>query len=257
MYGLVMYETHMFWAYGDLRRLETIAVSSFLKNGYHLNIWTYGEISNAPRGANLRNARDVLPEKMVFLNRRGSYASFSDLFRYTVLNTIGGLYSDTDVIAITPAPELPTVPFLVTERTRDSIQRKIKNLLNRNHISQKINNNIIFNPSPRKGNIVDLAFAFSERFPKQEINWPELGPDLMTAITQIYQNHEYKIMPPNFANSIDWWKCPDALLRPRFYLAGGASFLHCFSEMWRMAGIDVNTAYPPGSLMAMFEEKYL
>jgi len=32
---------------------------------------------------------------------------------------------------------------------------------------------------------------------------------------------------------------------------------YCYNEMWRRAGIDKNAAYPKGSLLASFAEKYL
>ena len=119
--------THMFWAYGDLSNLEKICISSFVSQNYSLNLWTYGGISNTPAGVIVRDAREILPEEMVFLNGRGSYASFSDLFRYAVLNKIGGLYADTDVIALQPESTLPENPFLVTEKLQ--IKKTIKNIV--------------------------------------------------------------------------------------------------------------------------------
>ena len=96
--------THLFWARGPLSQLERLCIGSFVRQGYATQLWTYGGLDNAPAGAVLRDARDVLPESALFLNRRGSYAGFSDLFRYTVLHRHGGLYSDTDVVALPEAP---------------------------------------------------------------------------------------------------------------------------------------------------------
>ena len=50
-----------------------------------------------------KNANELIDESELFLNQRGSYAGFSDYFRYKVLNTFGGLYADTDVIALRKA----------------------------------------------------------------------------------------------------------------------------------------------------------
>jgi mannosyltransferase OCH1-like enzyme len=239
-----MIETHMFWAYGNISNLEIICMKSFLKLQYSLNLWTYGDISNAPTGTKIRDAREVLPESKVFLNRYGSYAGFSDLFRYAVLNTQGGLYVDTDVIALKPPIDLPKDRFLVSERVD----------LNK---AWKINGNVIFNPHPSEGNVIDLAFAYSLRFPKADIIWEEIGPDLLTAITNIYRQHNFEIKEPNFANSINPWDCPSALLTPGILLERNAAFLHCYNEMWRRTGIDKNSVYPRGSLMASFAEEYL
>jgi hypothetical protein len=43
-----MNETHMFWAFGDISKLEIICLRSFLDRQYSLNLWTYGDIANAP-----------------------------------------------------------------------------------------------------------------------------------------------------------------------------------------------------------------
>lgn len=175
--------THMFWAYGGLSKMETICVNSFIANGYDLNIWTYGQGEINIKGATVRDAREVIPESLVFLNRAGSYASFADLFRYSVLCLQGGLYVDTDVVALKSAKHLPSKPFLVTERSQD------KNLV--------INNNVIFNPVRRYGNLIDLARVYAERFPKNEIIWSEIGPALITAIAKSHPQHGYSIYPQN------------------------------------------------------------
>ncbi len=236
---------HMFWAYGDLSNLERICCTSFHRQGYELNLWTYGKISNAPMGVALRDAREILPEESVFLNAVGSYAGFSDLFRYAVLNTLGGLYADTDVIALKPASALPEVPFLVTERVR-GLEGKVK-----------VNGNILFNPVPKIGNVVDLAYAYSLRFPKTDITWGEIGPDLLTMIASSYRKHGFSILGAEFANPIDYWDCPKALLEPDRKLPGASAFLHCYNEMWRRVGVDKNAPYAEGCIMASMAARYL
>jgi len=235
----------MFWAYGNLSNLEKICCSSFVSQGYELNLWTYGDMSNAPIGVKLKDAREILPEDTLFLNSMGSYAGFSDLFRYAVLNSVGGLYSDTDVIALKPPSILPENPFLVTE--------KIQGIEGRS----KINGNILFNPIPKIGNVVDLAYAYSMRFPKTDITWSEIGPDLLTAIVTIYQKHGFLIQNTDYANSVNYWDCPNALLAPGYKLSDNAAFLHCYNEMWRRLGIDKNACFPKDSIMDRMACNYL
>jgi hypothetical protein len=130
----VMWETHMFWAYGNLSKLERLCIESFLRSGYILNLWSYDSINNAPDGVRLRDASELIPEEAVFLNTKGSYASFSDIFRYTVVSNLGGMWADTDVAAVMPATELSTDAFLVTERVHCHFQINNKEPLN-NHLS--------------------------------------------------------------------------------------------------------------------------
>lgn len=250
------FQTHMFWAYGNFSNVENISAKSFIKNGYHLNIWTYGDVSNAPSGAAIKDAREILPESLYFEIPNGSCAPFSDYFRYAVLNKIGGLWVDTDVIALKPV-ELQPEPFLVTERTQRGVKRLIKELLGRS-ASFRVNNNVIFNPVPSPGNIIDLAYLYSERFPKEKVQWGELGPALLAAIERIYPDHGFSIKTPEFANSIDFWICPRALLKPGVKLrCSNAPFLHLYSQTWRDSKIDKNSAFPKHSVMSVIAEEYL
>ena len=252
-----MFQTHMFWAYGSFSNVEKIAAASFVKNGYRLNIWTYGDISNAPAGVTLKDAREILPESLFFSLPNGSCAPFSDFFRYAVLNKVGGLWVDTDLIALKPLKEFPREPFLVTERLPvKTIKEFVKQTLLR-RVSFRTNNNVIFNPIPSPGNIIDLAYLYSERFPKEKVRWSELGPDLLSAIEKIYPDHGFRIMPPEFANSIDYWNCPASLLEPGVKVHTQAIFLHLYNEAWRDAKIDKNAPFPKHSLMSFLAEEYL
>lgn len=236
--------THMFWAYGKLGKMENMCVNSFIKNGFELNIWTYGKNEINVEGAAVRDAREIIPESLVFLNQAGSYAGFSDLFRYSVLCCYGGLWADTDVVALKPALKLPKKPFLVTERSRQ------------NQIS--INGNLIFNPVRKYGNLVDLARVYAERFPKNEITWSEIGPALLTAIIKSYPMHGFDIYPPEFANQINYWDCPGIFIDENidFPFIDDMHFLHLYNEMWRRNGVDKNIGFSNGSLYQKIEKMF-
>lgn len=59
-------------------------------------------MANVPKGTVLRNANDIIPEKDIFTSHGGSYAAFSDWFRWALLYTKGNFYSDMDVVCIKP-----------------------------------------------------------------------------------------------------------------------------------------------------------
>ncbi|MEI6739466.1 MAG: glycosyltransferase [Gemmatimonadaceae bacterium] len=251
-------QAHAFWAYGPLSNLERVCVASFHAQGFDVQLWTYGDLPNAPPGITVRDARDILPESAVFLNQAGSYASFSDLFRYATLHRYGGLYADTDVIALQPASALPRTPFLVTERAVPT--RQLMRLARRvmgYPIKYPVNNNVIYNPEPAAGNLIDLALAVAERYRKDRIAWGELGPNLLTALTGLTPDHGFTVHAPAFANPLAWWQCPTTLLAPApLALPAEAHFLHGFNELWRKAGIDKNAPFPAGSPMAQFAVQF-
>jgi hypothetical protein len=236
-------KAHMFWAYGSLSKLEILSAVSFLKNGYELNFWSYDNISNLPDGVIQRDAREILPEHRVFKYKNGSYAGFANLFRYAVLLKYGGLWADSDVICLLPMSELQNsgiVSFLVTERTPSAI---------------KLNNNLIYNSEPRSGDVIDLAYALSDRFDVDKLQWGDCGPKLLSALVKTYPSLIPTIMEPCFANPVDWWDCPRVLLDPKkgkeIPIQWG--FLHCYNEMWRTAGIDKNSPFPPGSFLSKIQ----
>jgi len=260
--SMATFATHLFWAYGGLSMLETLSVRSFVAQGYQPILWSYGDLPNLPAGATARDAREVLPESAVFVNKAGSYASFADLFRYELLQRFGGLWSDTDVIAVAGPAALPDAPFLVTERWKDgqpaiaaakSLARKALRIQR----APRINNNVIFVPRPQEGDLIDLALAYARRFPKDQVVWSELGPELLTAIVRIHANHGFLLQPPAFANPIPHWECPARLLEPNAAMPEGTAFLHSYNETWREAKIDKNAPFPKGSLMAALAERYL
>lgn len=248
---------HMLWVTGSLSKIEKISVNSFVSKGYRTLLWSYGGLDNAPPGAEVRDAREVLPENRLFRGKSGSLAQFSDLFRYAVLNSQGGLWADADVVALSAPSALGAVPFLVTERDQASLLKKMAKKALRRPDGRIVSNNVIYNPVPAAGNIVDLAFGYASSFPKEKIVWGELGPRLISAIESIYPDHGFKVHPPGFANPVDWWRCPQDLLKSPAESVAGASFLHLYNETWRRAGVDKNANFPRNSLMHDLADEFL
>ena len=248
---------HQLWVSGSLSNLEKISSNSFVQAGYSTVIWSYGGLDNAPKGAEVRDARLVLPESLIFRGKSGSLAQFSDLFRYAVLNTHGGMWADTDVVALAPPDAIGPQPFLVTERDQTKPIKALAKRLLRRPEGRSVNSNVIYNPNPSPGNIIDLAYGYARAFPKENIVWGELGPRLLAAIESIYPDHGFVVHDPVFANPFNWWECPHVLVEPGQKLAEGASFLHLYNETWRRAGIDKDAEFPRGSLMRNLAEKFL
>jgi len=236
----------MLWCYGDLTALEKLAMVSFVANGFDLKLYTYGKINNLPSGIQQYDAREVIPEHRVFKYKNGSYAGFSDLFRYAVLCQQGGIWADMDVICLKSIHEFKALGndgFLVTERAQ------IENSL-------KVNCNLIYHPEPTSGDIIDLAYAVTDRYQVEKLEWGDCGPKLLTTLVKAYPKLAPKIMKPAFANPIDYWDCPKTLLGDSDSLSKDTFFLHCFNEMWRRQGVDKNQPYPRYSLLGKVLAQY-
>lgn len=234
---------HMLWVNGSLSQIEVLCLKSFVFHGFCPTLWVYGDVKNVPANVRVEDARHIIPEDRIFQYTNGSYAGFSNLFRYAVLSKLGGLWADCDVVCLRDASDIGSEPFLVSENIRDTHQLKA-------------NCNVIYTPHPQRGDCIDLALAIADRYPTEKLVWGDTGPTLLTVLATAYPANCFNIKPPSFANSIPYWDCPWKLLEPGVAVHKEASFLHLYNEMWRQAGIDKNLVFPKGSVLAMLAEKY-
>ena len=89
------------WIGNKLSDMEIISLNSFVKNGLQIHLYCYQAIENVPKGVVIKDARDILSENEIFTYKNGSYSAFSNLFRFTMLNKIGGI-ADTDFVCLKP-----------------------------------------------------------------------------------------------------------------------------------------------------------
>ena len=85
-----------------MSKLERLSIQSYLDNGHELHLYIYDDVKDIPDGAVIKDGNDVLHGSKVYKDRRGSYAAFSDWFRYEMLAKVGGFWVDTDTICIKP-----------------------------------------------------------------------------------------------------------------------------------------------------------
>jgi len=97
------------WIGSELSKLELLTLHSFLAQGHVFRLWTYQEIKTPlPQGIRLADANEIIPADKVFnykkINKyghgKGSYAGFSDIFRYKMLYERGGWWVDMDVTCL-------------------------------------------------------------------------------------------------------------------------------------------------------------
>lgn len=98
------------WIGNSFSLLEKLTMKSFLDHGYSFHLWVYNKnlASLCPDGVKICNANEILDEKRIFTYkgggdcRSGSLGGFSDLFRYYLLQHVGGIYVDMDVTCLAP-----------------------------------------------------------------------------------------------------------------------------------------------------------
>ena len=91
------------WIGDELPEVVQISIRSFTEKGHPHHLYTYRSFPELPPGCVLKDANEILPEKYVFKRSAdGSVASFSDWFRFELLNKKGGYYVDTDIVCLKP-----------------------------------------------------------------------------------------------------------------------------------------------------------
>ena len=104
-------DIHALWIGNQLSFVEMLTLKSFLKHGYTFNLWLYNPlVSEIPDDVRVRDASEIIPRHDVFKYKyknqfghgKGSYAGFSDIFRYKLLYEHGGWWTDMDVTCLKP-----------------------------------------------------------------------------------------------------------------------------------------------------------
>ncbi|MBL4577859.1 MAG: hypothetical protein JKX74_05265 [Flavobacteriales bacterium] len=99
------------WIGTELSSIELLTITSFLNNGHAFHLWVYDEISTPlPKSVKLKDATKIIPRDRVFCynktnqfgHGKGSFAGFSDIFRYKLLYEKGGWWVDMDVCCLKP-----------------------------------------------------------------------------------------------------------------------------------------------------------
>lgn len=99
------------WVGKELGNMELLTINSFVDHGHEFHLWAYDDIeTKLPDGVVVRDAREILKEEKVFHYPKdsdidmefgkGSYAGFSDIFRYKLLYELGGWWVDMDVTCL-------------------------------------------------------------------------------------------------------------------------------------------------------------
>ncbi len=102
---------HSLWIGKELSNLELLTIQSFQTNGHEFWLWAYDTIlTPLPPGLVVKDANEIIPKERVFAYKcanqyghgKGSYAGFSDIFRYALLYKYGGWWTDMDVTCLMP-----------------------------------------------------------------------------------------------------------------------------------------------------------
>jgi hypothetical protein len=233
-----------FWHGGLLQPLQLVALGSFVDHGYVVELFAYDDIQNRPPGVVLRDAREVMPESMVFAYAdgfgKGSFAACANIFRYRMVNQLGGWWVDTDVICLGKIePEQGAAPYVFVEELRKDGPNVLANCLFK---------------SPAQEPFLDYCIREAESRDRTKIKWTEIGPILFD---QSVRRH-----------GLDRWIAPRAVYSPinfdeihKFLEPGlqlpGARTVHLWNSVWKANQVDLHADYPKDSIFGRLKERHL
>lgn len=103
-----MTEFNSLWIGNGLTKIEILAIKSFKNQIF--NLYTYNNLTDGlrwrghedliPMNCKIKDANEIIDKSEIFTYKNGSYAAFSNIFRFTVLYLKGGIWVDMDVINI-------------------------------------------------------------------------------------------------------------------------------------------------------------
>lgn len=98
------YEIGMLWVEGALSYVEVLCAQSFLDAGHHVKLYHYKDVQNVPEGVELVHGDTVLKiDRFIQHGRTGSFALFSDVFRYHLLQQNERMiWADLDAYCVKP-----------------------------------------------------------------------------------------------------------------------------------------------------------
>ena len=228
------------WIGEVLSSMERLSIASFLAQGHEYHLYVYGTVSNVPPGTCLRDAREVLPESMIFqYTEYPSYAGFADHFRYKLLLDHGGWWADTDAVCLRPFDFPPDYVFS-SELTAggDAIPT----------------NGFIKAPAGSEA----MVYAWEQCRIKdpRRLTWGENGPRLVAEAIRRYSLGQYLQDPATFTPiaHFDWERIIEPGRLGDFTASTRA--VHLWNEKWRCAGRDKNARYPQDCLYERLKALY-
>lgn len=250
------------WIGNELSVIEKLTVASFIKNGHPFHLYTYQDVTNLPEGVLLKDANQIIPETEIFTYSGGSYAGFSNWFRWELLNRYGNYWVDMDVVCLKPFDFEEDLVF--GQEFDDWIGSAILKFP-KNHTVTQFLANVCRNPhqilpydSEEKQSIKRQRQTQGNE--RSNIQWGETGPKGLTAALGHFglanlrkpKSHFYPIQ------FNEWKQIFDETFSDGPQRFTETYALHLWNEMMRRDGqFNKNDTFPKNSLIEQLKQLYL
>jgi hypothetical protein len=228
------------WLGARLSMMERLSIESFLKAGAEYHLYSYDRIENVPRGAVVREAREILPADEIFVYRhgfgKGSPACFSDMFRYKLLLEKGGWWVDTDVVCLRPFG-FASDCVVGNHRVNDE---------------ERVNGAVIRMPAGSP--VARYCYEACCRVDRKRTRWGEIGPQLLQQALQTLGMSDC-ILPTAVFYPIDYWRIEQFFENRE--LPAESVAVHLWHAIWRSRGIDPDGWFPPECIYEQMRRRFI
>ena len=230
---------NFFWE-GALTEYEVASINSFVRNDFSVNLWSYSKnsFSEISTEVKIRDASEILPidllKKLTQNLQKANYSSFSNLFRYKLLDVYGGWWFDTDCFC-----QKNVVEFEKIIINRDYVL----GLERENYVGSAV---MYFTDTKLLNQIEDKAYELIKEN-NYRLKWGQIGPDLITDVV-ISKKLIDNILDPTYffpvpPNKIGKLFTPN-LEKIEENTISNSFVCHTWNEMFRKYNIN-KTIYPP------------
>ena len=230
------------WIGKTLSKLELLTIHSFLALGYRFRLWIYEPIETVlPEGVIVGDASVIVPREKIFSYRnenkyghgKGSYAGFSDIFRYKLLYEKGGWWVDMDVTCLKPLDF--TAPYFF-----------------RNHHELKVVGNVM--KCPKNSELMKRCYEEAiESVTAENTDWHKPIDILNENISKL---HLEKYIQPSVSNE-DKWEITSRFIWEDETFPDKWFFVHWQNEEWRLKRVSKNEFYYKSALAKLMREHAL
>jgi hypothetical protein len=218
------------WVGPRLSTMEQLSIASFLAHGHPYHLYVYEDVTGVPAGAEVKDANEILPASRIFRYANGgSYAGFSNLFRYQLLRDRGNWWVDLDMVCLRPFDFADPI-VISSERVADGCR-----FVNCGALK-----------FPAGSPAMEAACTICTGKDPDSLVFGETGPSLMEWLVERHSLEAAVQEPEVF--------CPipceqfDELMKPDGRIPGGAYAVHLWHEIWRQQGFDKDGEFPPHSI---------
>jgi hypothetical protein len=249
---------HSLWIGSHLGRIGAACLASFVANGHRVILHAYERPEDLPDGVELMDANATIPRHQVIRHRKtGSYALFSDIFRYRLLRNGADVYADCDMFCLKP---IERADYIFGFETDTQINGAILALPPDSPLLQTladISEDPGFIPpwlKPRKRFTRRLAMKLRLHRGISAMGWGTIGPKAITHYAKAL-GVEHLAQPMDVFYPVDSRRVT-ALFDPDLTVAdittGRTRCVHLYNEMIRRHGLDqIPVSSPLGRLLTL------